>query len=284
MSRENVRIRARGLGVELAELRERANLTLREVADRLGWSAPRICRIENGMRDSTSEEIAALLVVYGVTGSENERLLELARTINQTDWFEHCGPDEIPGHLRALVEFESTATRLTDVAISLVPGLLQTPAYARVIFESASLAPGTVEQRINVRLTRQDVLRPASGPKLHTILDEAILRRPLGGPKVMAEQIRHIISASARPNITVQVLRRVAHPALTGSFYMLEFKPPGQPFVYLENYRSSSFVDDDETVEAYKSASGELSAMALDEQASREFLAGLVRAYETHRE
>lgn len=284
MTRMNVRAKARGLGAELTDLREGAKLTLRQVADRLGWSAPTLCRIENGKRDSTSEEIAALLVVYGVTGAKNDRLIELARTIDQSGWCEHSPPNEVPGQLRALVEFESTATRLTDVAIMLVPGLLQTPEYARVVMKSGGVPSDTAEKRIAVRLTRQTVLKSASGPTLHAILDEAMLGRPLGGPKVMADQIRHLIAASAHPNIGIQVLRRTEHPALTGSFYALEFEPPAQPFVYLEHYRSSSFVDDDETVKAYKSASAELAAMALDERASREFLAGLVRWYETRRE
>lgn len=284
MTRTNVRAKARGLGAELADLRTKANLTLRAVAERLGWSAPTLSRIENGVRDSTSEEVAALLVVYGVTGAKNDRLIELARTIDQSYWIEHNGPRELPTQLRALIEFESTATRLTDVAISLVPGLLQTADYARAVFESGGVASNTVQRRVDVRLSRQDILKPASGPELHAILDECVLRRPLGGRQVMADQVRHLIAASARPNITIQILRQVAHPALTGSFYLLEFEPPAQPLVHLEHYRSSSFMDDDETVKAYKSVSGELAAMALDERASREFMARLVRSYEAKRE
>lgn len=237
MTRTNVRAKARGLGAELADLRTKANLTLRAVAERLGWSAPTLSRIENGVRDSTSEEVAALLVVYGVTGAKNDRLIELARTID-----------------------------------------------ARAVFESGGVASNTVQRRVDVRLSRQDILKPASGPELHAILDECVLRRPLGGRQVMADQVRHLIAASARPNITIQILRQVAHPALTGSFYLLEFEPPAQPLVHLEHYRSSSFMDDDETVKAYKSVSGELAAMALDERASREFMARLVRSYEAKRE
>lgn len=285
MSRENVRIRARGLGVELAELRERADLTLREVADRLGWSAPTLCRIENGLRDSTPAEIAALLVVYGVTGAEKKRLLELARTINQSGWFEHHGSlNHMPTQLAALIEFESAATRLTDVAITLVPGLLQTPEYARVVMESGNVDPNTIDERVSVRRNRKNVLVSDSPPKLHAVLDEAVLWRPFGGRKVMAGQIRHLIEAAALPNITIQVLRDIEHPALTGAFSILEFGPPAQPFVYLEHYLSSSFVDDDETVKAYKSVSEELASRALGEWASRDFLAALVRSYETTRE
>jgi transcriptional regulator with XRE-family HTH domain len=279
MTRQNVRAKARGLGAELADLRAQAGMTLREVADRLGWSAPTLCRIENGTRDTTTEEVAALLVIYKITGARNDRLVELARTIDQPGWWE-TSASGLPGQLTALCAFEAEATKITDVSMILVPGLLQTADYARAVMEATGVPDGSTESMVAVRLGRQAILSRRLPPALHVILDEAVLRRPMGGPAVMAAQIRYLIGQAARPNITVQVLRQAEHQGLDGSYFLLEFSPPAKPFVHLEHLRSSLFLDEPDDVSAFQAVTATLAHTALDPASTRDVLARFARRYE----
>jgi len=242
MARENVRAKARGLGAELADLREQAGMTMREVADRLDWSASTLCRIENGMRDSTPEEIAALLVVYKITGARNDRMVSMAKTIDQSGWWEFTA-DGLSRHLTALRAFEAEATRLTDVSMLLIPGLLQTPEYAGVVMEASGVDQS--DDRVAIRTGRQAVLGRRKPPELHAIIDEAVLRRPLGGAEIMAAQLRKLVREAARPHIT-----------------------------------SSAFLDDEEAVRTFRSTTVTLSQQALDPMRSQEFLTHLAQRYE----
>lgn len=256
MARENVRAKARGLGAELADLREQSGLTLREVAERLGWSAPTLSRIENGKRDSSPEEIASLLVVYKITGARNDRMVSMAKTIDQSGWWEFTD-DGLSRHLTALRAFESEATRLTDVAMILVPGLLQTPEYARAVMEATGV--DQIDDRVAIRVGRQAVLCRRRPPELHAIIDETALRRPLGGAEIMAAQLRRLVQEAARPYIIIQVLRHAKYPALAGSYYTLEFPAPAPPFALLENLTSSAFLDDEDAVRTFQSTTVTLS-------------------------
>lgn len=278
MARENVRAKARGLGAELADLREQAGMTLREVAERLDWSAPTLCRIENGKRDSSPEEIAALLVVYKITGARNDRMVHMAKTIDQSGWWEIM-PEGLSRHLTALRAFEAEATRLTDVSMILVPGLLQTPEYTRAVVEASGAKE--IDDLVAIKVGRQAVLGRRKPPEMHAIIDEAVLRRPLGGPEIMAAQLRKLVREAARPHITIQVLCAPAHRALTGSYYTLEFPHPAKPFVLLENYQSSSFMDDVNFVQLYLTNTTTLAETALDPMRSQEFLAHLAQRYES---
>lgn len=280
MTRQNIRAKARGLGAELADLRAQAGMTLREVGDRLGWSAPTVCRIENGTRDTTPEEVAALLVVYKITGARNDRLVELARTIDQSGWWE-TSTSGLPGQLTALCAFEAEATKITEVGIVLIPGILQTAEYARAVMEATKVPDHLIESMVAVRLGRQAILSRHNPPELHVIIDEAALHRTLGGPAVMADQLRHLIRHAVRPNITVQVLRQAAHEGLDGSYITLEFPPPARPFVHLEHLRSSLFLDEQDDVRVFQATTATLAQKALDPAGTRDFLAHLARRYES---
>lgn len=280
MTRTNVRAKARALGAQLADLRAQANLTLREVAERLDWSAPTLSRIENGMRDSTPEEIAALLVVYKVTGARNGYLVNLARTIDQPGWWATSSTG-LAGQLVALCAFEAEATTFTEFRMNVIPGILQTEAYTRALMEAMGVPDHLAEDMVSVRLRRQEILKRSDPPKLHAIIDQPVVYRPLGGPAVMAEQIRHLITQSARPGITVQVLREAGHEALDGSYITLEFPPPAKPIVHLEHLRSSMFLDEDEDIQVFQDTTATIAEKALDPAATREYLAHLVHRYES---
>ncbi|MDT3443605.1 MULTISPECIES: helix-turn-helix transcriptional regulator [unclassified Pseudofrankia] len=272
MPRRPPSARARGLGAELRDLRATTGLSARAVADRLAWSPSTLSRLENGLRSISPEDVATLLVVYQVTGDDRDRLLALAREIDRPGWWE-TGPAGIPNQLTALIGFEAQASRITDVAMLLIPGLLQTPDYARAVMTGGDVPAHEIDARVATRLGRQAVLTRADPPHLHVLLDEAAIRRPIGGPAVMAAQLRHLAATGTRPNITVQVLPSAlgAHPGIDGSYVILQFdKAP--TLIHLEHLRSSLFVDDPADVKPFLSAADTLAAQALDAAASADFL------------
>lgn len=271
MARQNVRAKARGLGAEPAEPRRQAGMTLRDVAERLGWSPPTLCRIENGTRDTTTEEVAALLVVYKITGARRDRLVRLARTIGQPGWWE-TSAGGLPVRLTALCAFEAEATKITDVGLDVIPGNLQTAEYARAVMETGGVPPDAVDARVAVRLGRQGILS-RSPPGINVIIDEAAPRRAILPPAGMAEQLRHVVRLSAKPHVNVRVLRCPRHPAIAGSYLVLEFPPPAQPFVHLEHFRSSLFLDEPDDVGAFQALTDSLVELALSPGESREFIA-----------
>lgn len=272
--------RARGLGAELRELRKKAGLSTRGVAQQLRWSASTLNRIENGRRNTSSEDVAALLALYKVTGEERDRLVEFAREADQPGWWETTN-SQLPAQLTALIGFESEATHITYVDLSLVPGLLQIPEYMRALLAGGGVAKSKIETLIVTRLGRQAILSKPHPPHYLAIIDEAALRRPIGGPKVMAAQLRHIVAVSERPNITVQVIpfQHGVHPGLDGPYVLLNFAK-AQPLVHLEHKRSGIFVDEPDDVEVFTQTTETLRTTALDPNRSHEFIVSIAHEYE----
>lgn len=274
--------RARGLGGELREARNKAGLSTRAVAQQLGvgWSASTISRVENGKRKITSEDVSALCVLYGITGRERDQLLDLAREAGQPGWWETTN-SKLPTQLTALIGFESEATRITYVDLSLVPGLLQIPEYTRALLAGVGVPKSEIETLVVARLGRQAILSKPNPPEYVAIIDEAVLRRPIGGPQVMAAQLRHIVTSSKRPNVTVQVIPfdHGEHAGLNGSYVLLEFAK-AQSLVHLEHKRSGIFVDEPEDVDVFMETTKTLQQTALDSTRSITFIASIAHEYE----
>jgi transcriptional regulator with XRE-family HTH domain len=272
--------RARGLGAELRELRKKAGLSTRDVAQQLRWSASTLNRIENGGRNTSSEDVAALLALYKVTGEERDRLLEFAREADHPGWWETTG-SKLPAQLTALIGFESEATHITYVDLSLVPGLLQIPEYTRALLAGGGVAKSEIETLVVTRLGRQAILSKPNPPHYLAIIDEAVLRRPIGGPKVMTAQLRHLLTVTERPNVTVQVIpfQHGAHPGLDGPYVLLNFAK-AQPLVHLEHKRSGIFVDEPDDVEVFTQTTETLQATALDPNRSHQFIVSIAHEHE----
>lgn len=280
MTRGRATVRARGLGAELRDLRAAAGLSTRALAERLGWSASTISRIETGIRSISSEDVAALLVLYKVTGAERDRLVNLAKEADQPGWWE-TGSSALPPQLPALISFEAQATQITDLSMTLAPGLLQTPNYIRAVMNCTGVPSQDVETLVATRMGRQAILTRPEPPELIAIVDEAALRRPLGGPTVMAEQLRHIVEASRRPNITVQVLpfELGGHTGVDGPYMLLDFAS-ARSIVHLEHKRSCLFVDAPNEVAVFQQATDTLREAALDPVRSAKYLATVAAEYE----
>lgn len=233
-------IRRRQLGIELKRLRERANLTIDELARLTGKSSSHLSRIERAETGASVATVEQLLTAFDVDNDVREELLLVAKEANQRGWWQRSRyRDAIGGPYATLIGFESAATSIKAFEPTLMPGLLQTPAYARASFQRGleRLLEDDIAARIEVRRQRQAILDQPDAPEFWVVLDEAVIRRVVGGPSVMREQLLHVVEMASRPNIEVHVIpfRAGGHPGTLGPFVVLSF-PEGQTdVVYLES-------------------------------------------------
>lgn len=246
----------RQLGAELRRLRERAQRTVADVAGQLGWSESKLSRIETAHIGIRKPDLERLLGVYDLDNPARARLLAVAVRSRQRAWWEAYG-DALPDAYETLIDFEAEAGSIFTYESQVVPGLLQTSEYASAVTQAYVLDEPVdfVDQRVQVRMARQAVLTRDPAPELWAILDEAVLRREIGGPDVLRRQALRLMEMSERPTITIQVLPFSvgAHPALNGSFILLEF-PNGseQPLAYSEGITGGVFRNKPEHVSRYR--------------------------------
>jgi transcriptional regulator with XRE-family HTH domain len=244
------------VGAQLRRLRTEQGLTREQAGEAIRASEWKIHRLENGQVGFKDRDIIDLLRRYGVTDpDEVAALVELAREANAPGWWHHYG-DILPQWFRAYVDLEAVATLIRAYEGQLVPGLLQTEDYMRAVIGGAYLndAPEEVEHRVALRVTRQTLLERADGPRLWAVVDEAALRRPVGGPEVMRGQLERLIEATKLPNVTLQILPLTAgaHPAMVGAFSILRFADDELPdVVYLEHLTNAVYLDKREDVDQH---------------------------------
>ncbi|MBC6451233.1 helix-turn-helix domain-containing protein [Actinokineospora xionganensis] len=272
---ERLPARMRALATELTKLREAAGLTTRQAATRLDQSIATLNRTENARRTATVAEVSAMLAIYGVVGAERKRIMALVDELNTPRWL---GIDTDPQR-PTLPIFESEAVSIVNFAPCTVPGLLQTPAYARAI---TSLGQTTElhEAMIAARLDRQKVLARLVAPQYVAILDEAALRRAQGGSAVMVEQINWLIDMAKRPNIALHVIPfRHGGYHNPGYFSLLEF-PKAPPIVYVEHSLVSGFLDAPEDTQAFRAHTASLIQASLGCADSVNFLTKMAADHE----
>lgn len=269
-------VRSQELGDELRTLRVGANCSLREAGRHIDASASKLSRIETGNIGAGTEDVAALLVVYGVTGPKRRELLDLAREAERRGWWQRDRPD-FPERQRTLVTLESRADRIVNFETVVVPGLLQTTEYTRAVIADGGDVPSTeVDPRVETRSRRSAVLYGRNPPQLLAIIDEPVLHRPVGGCNVLNRQLWHLLHAAARPNISVRVVPRSVptHAGLEGAFSLIS-RSGLVPVVFVENLTSSLFLEERAEVDMYESALARLSETALSEQQSLELIASM---------
>jgi transcriptional regulator with XRE-family HTH domain len=271
-------VRARQLAAELRRLRDAATLTGEETAGRLGWSPSKISRIETGQTAPSPADLRRLLDLYEVSGTQRGRLELLGQSAGQRGWWDAYS-DTLGPEYTALIALEAEAESVRWYSPMLMPGLLQTEQYARDVISSGLLIapPGEIERRVQVKMNRQRVLARDKPLSLDVVLDEAAALRMVGGGEVMREQLTRLVTLTAQPNITVQVLPLSvgAHPATTGEFTILGFPDLIAPdVVYLENMTSDLYVERETEVYRYGMAFDRLRALAVSAEKSAEFLAG----------
>ncbi|HVK20166.1 MAG TPA: helix-turn-helix transcriptional regulator [Actinokineospora sp.] len=258
--------RVRGLAAELKELRAKSEQTTVQIAERSGFSGPVLNRMENGLREVSVEECATLLAIYGVKGAERIRIMNLAK---QTGHLLHFHGAALSEHMRALVNFESTASHIVHASMLRIPGLLQTADYMRTIMAIAGYPQQQAREVVQTRLKRQEVLWKAGAPTYLAVIDEMALRRRTGSWGLMAEQARHLCNMSERPNIEILVIPidHGAHDGLDGSYVMMEFAK-GDPVLLLEHRTSSMFDDDEGAIALHRRLTDTLERVALSSSES----------------
>ncbi|GGZ45836.1 helix-turn-helix domain-containing protein [Streptomyces bluensis] len=276
-------VRRRKLGTELRDLRTRVGLTSIEAARLVGWHQSKVSRIETGSSGVKPADVCRLLDAYDVRDAElRELLLILAGGEDgggRQKWW-HAYRGVLPAAYRDFISLESEASGMRTLETSVVPGLLQTPDYARAVTRAAvkGVPEDKLDALVEVRIARQDVLRADPPLKLNALLDEAVLRREIGGPAVMARQLRQLCEAATLPQVRLQVLPFTAgaHVGVTGPFVIFSFSSASDlDVVVLDNLTSSHYLERKEELKAYVEAFNALQIHALSPEESLDYIAGI---------
>ncbi|MFI6496007.1 helix-turn-helix domain-containing protein [Nonomuraea typhae] len=267
-SRTSPSVRRRILAARLKALRIAKNVNRKQAADHLGVAETTITRIENTTGKATIADVRSLLELYGVTDEgDREFLLQLARDAGKRDWYQKHKP-VIPPQFETFFGLETESEELRSFELGFIPGLLQTADYYRAYLMTAPTAfPETsVDRMVEFRLARQERMLTADGPRLWMILDEAVLRRPVGGTAVMRDQLAQLRVRRESPNLTLQVypFAAGAHQAMDGSFTIIQFPEKSHTdVVYLESQTDSRYLEAEDVVDRYNLVFNHLRANAL---------------------
>jgi len=271
-------VRLRRLAAELRRLRAGAGLTREEVATRTNIDPATLYRIETARaRRPQKRTLLAILACYGVDEQTQADLLALSRDANRPGMLLPYH-DELPEEYATYIGFEAEAREIATYEALFVPGLLQTEDYARAVVTGVlpTASPDEVEQRVRARMDRQTLLNAPDPPRFWAVVDEAALRRSVGGSKIMSAQLSHLAEVATRPNVTVQVIAFAAgaHPGMPGSFILLDFPDPADPaVVYIDSMAGDLFLEAEAEIRRYRAIFDSLRAIALAPADSRQLLA-----------
>jgi len=247
--------RRRRLGAELRRLREAAGLTIDKVAEELECSPSKVSRIETGQVSATPRDVRDMLGLYRVDDARREAMVQVAREARQRGWWQKFV--DVPDGVPAYVGLEAAATSMDVYMALLVPALLQTPDYARAVIAAVrpDLPPSEIDRRVELRLRRQGLLDQEQPPQMRVLLDDTVLRRPVGGLAVMAAQRRRLLADAERPAITIQVLEvdAGAHAGMDGPFTIFGFPAPAErDVVALDSAADALYLEGPEDVARYR--------------------------------
>jgi transcriptional regulator with XRE-family HTH domain len=270
------------LGAQLRRLREQAGLSPEAAGYRIRASRSKISRMETGRVGFKDRDVADLLELYGVTDSRVlAGMQELATQANAQDWWAKFG-DVLPDWFEPYLGLEAAASLIRTFDLQFVNGLFQTEAYARSVASIGLRGGGTaeIERRVGVRIRRQELLASPRAPRIWSIIDEAALRRAVGGTEVMRGQLRHLAEVARLPNVTLQVVPFCigGHDAAGGAFTVLRFAEPDVPdVVYIEQLTGAMYLEKRTDVDNYLDVSNRLGATSLSPAASMRFFSDLLR-------
>ena len=263
MARRSPTVRERRLARALRHLREEAGHTIEDVAEKLEMSPSTVSRIETAQVGVRPRDLRSLLDIYEVTEAERDQLLQIARERRQPHWWQEYA--DLPNI--AVASLEEDASTIWQYSTQLVPGLVQSEAYARAVLKAIRLdaKADDIDRRLELRLHRQARLTSENAPEYWVVLDEAVVRRQVGGPTVMAEQLGHLVEAARRPNVTLQVLPFTSgeHAGMDGEFTILHYRESDDPdVVYIENTGSDLYFESTEVTRRYNKIFDHLRAAA----------------------
>ena len=269
------------LGGQLRRMREAVGITPEHAGYEIRASRSKISRLENGRVKLKSRDVTDLLTLYGVTDEDTRtKFLELVRQSNAADWWRKYS-DILPDWFETYVGLEAAAATIRSFEVQFVHGLFQTEDYARAVTRLRKAAPDDeVERRVALRLKRQELLGRPNPPNIWSVMDEAVLRRAVGGPAVMRAQFQHLIDMADLPHVTLQVVpfSRGVHAGESGSFTVLRFEERGLPdVVYIEQLTGATYLDQRSDVEHYLAVVDELSSVALTPAGTTRFIEQVAR-------
>ena len=268
--------RRRRLAAALRQMREARHLSCADAGKAVGWSESKISRIETGRVGVRQPDLERILDLYEVSGETRAALLALGRQATHRGWW-HSYADALPAWFEDYVGLEDGAKSLFTYQNQLVHGLMQTEEYAAAVIRAAQPAAGTdeVERQLAARATRQALLTASNPLQVWAVLDEAVLRRQVGGTKGTLAQLNRIREISALPNVTLQVLPfdTGAHASMGTSFELLQFPEAGDTaIVYIEDHTSSQYLETPTDFERYTFVFDHLRATALSPERSTELI------------
>jgi transcriptional regulator with XRE-family HTH domain len=269
------------LGSQLRRLRETAGVTPEQAGYEIRASRSKISRLEHGRVGFKERDVADLLTLYGIVDEQvRARMLSLAQQANNPGWWSKYG-DLLPDWFESYLGMEGAASVIRTFELQFIHGLFQTEDYARAVtlLGHQSASAEDVERRVSLRLKRQDVFASPDPPRVWSVMDEAALRRPVGGRAVMRAQLERLAEIVSLPRMTVQVIpfSRGGHAAAGGSFTILRFAEQELPdIVYIEQLTSALYLDDRADVEHYMEVMNALSAQALTPADTSRFLSGII--------
>ncbi|MFV2100946.1 helix-turn-helix domain-containing protein [Micromonospora sp. LOL_024] len=269
------------LGAQLRRLRESRGVSRESAGWEIRSSESKISRMELGRVGFKERDVADLLTLYGVT-AEQERtaLLKLAREANNPGWWHRYG-DVLPSWFQSYLGLEAAAALIRSYEVQFVPGLLQTREYARavVLLGHGGAGAAEIDRRVDLRMRRQDLLHRPHPPRLWVVVDEAALRRPIGGPQVMRGQLDALLETTRTPNVRLQVIPFAAggHAAAGGAFTILRFGDQDLPdIVYIEQLTSALYLDKREDLDFYAVAMERLCVEAEPPERTPAILEGII--------
>lgn len=275
-------VRLRRLAAELRRLRAAASLTREEVTERTGINGVTLYRIEKARARPQKRTLLALLELYAASETQRADLLAVQSGSHDQGWLRPYH-SELPEEYTAYIGFETEARTVRNYESLFVPGLAQTERYARAVIKGVlpTASQTEVDQRVQARIERQAVLTKARPLQLWAIMDEAAVRRLVGGREVMHEQVRHLLQLAQEPNVTLQLIPfgTGAHAGMTGSFVHMDFPDAQDPeLVYVDTPAGDLFLESEAEIRRYKSMFEHLQAVALGPGESADLLASVGRS------
>jgi transcriptional regulator with XRE-family HTH domain len=271
--------RRRELGAELRRLREQRGLNGLDMAHRLEWTPSMVSRAETGKRLTTQLEVLKYTTICGLNAAAQEELLRLAA---EPDDYRIKPHDGLPDELQTLIFHESTATAIDIFEPIYLPGLVQTEDYIRALFVAGGkINPADMDKLVDARLERRRVILRVDPAQCSLFVHENALRLQVGGPRVMHEQMLHLLFASGRPQCSIRVVPASAgpHGMSSGSFHIFSYVE-GTPVVYVAHPTTSEFLESEKDLRAYRAIVNRVASVALTDAQSREFIASMASEYE----
>lgn len=272
MGKSDPRARDRIIGAKLRAIRtERVDISLERGAEMAGWAPSRLSRTERGLRHVTTDEVATLLTAWGIPTGEREEVLAEVQAGSSSGWWDRPLPG-VPAEVGALASYEADANELTHVAISAVPGLLQTYETAISVLRANNVAEEDVETRWMARLRRQQILGKVD---YTAFIDQTALQTPFGGTAAFRGQLEHLLGAQDR-GIRIRVVpERQTKVLILHSWQLMNF-PNTKPVVHIE-LSAASFYIHDKDVAPYTAALERLDRVALSQGDSRKLISELMK-------